>query len=637
MNIQCLIYDIETYPNFFMIGYSVCTPVYDETNNPFKFEYKRYYVTSDDMPKMKRFLCRCMEIKDKLVMIGYNNNHYDKAMLEEAYNLRNKPQQEFLDKLYELSCNLVCGKDTSYRYKAIAQYDLLAKGQSLKSVGALIHQDYIIELPYEPSTILTEEQKQEIITYNQENDMDITEKILNLKFDSFITQYDTITEFNLPLSSFSSSASGLSELVLGDKNRVVPKVFRCTYKCPYKFDFKDETLKQVKYEMENTTFTIGNDDDDGFKREFNFKGLDIVVGEGGIHACVPHYKGTNVIDVDVASYYPSMIINLDTLPTSKEKKEQYKQMKEERVILKRQGFKGKANARKLILNSAFGKTKFFSRNDKGQIKKLGLMFDFKAFMTTTLTGQLLLLKLMEDLYEKGYKTVYMNTDGLSFEPNGKDDWKEVKSNWEKFANVELEDTIIEKSFVRDVNNYVMIVNENGKLKRKIKGAYNTNPVSQAGYTANSAKRRICFDAVVKYLLDDVSIEETIRNSKDIRDFVLHNKFSGKFETGKLLEDNKEVDVGRVPRWYKSTKRKNSIVSKNKARGSNLCPFGATNVSIIDRLSDYANNLPNDLDYDWYINEAYRIYKELMGEDLKGNEKVKDMLQELRERGLLFNE
>ena len=635
MDIQFLVYDIECYPNFFMVGYSVCSPKYNDKNEVFGFDYKRYYVTTDNMKQLKAFLNRVWEIKDKLVMIGYNNNHYDKAMLEMAYMVRNKSKEEMLDKLCELSSNLVSGKETSFRYNSIAQYDLMVKGFSLKSVGALIHQDNIIELPYPPTTYLTDEQKEEIIKYNQDNDMDITEKILNLKFDDFITQYETIMEFNLPLSAFSCSSSGLSELVLGDKNRVVPRVLRCNYKCPYDFDFKYDILKQVKYEMENTTFVIDKDEE-GFKKTFEFNGLEITVGEGGIHACIPNYKGTNVIDVAGTSYYPTLIINLDTLPTNAENKQKYSRIKDERVIDKKAGRKGKANAKKLIINSAFGKTKFYSTKENGDIKKLGIMFDFKSFMTTTLTGQLLLLKLMEDLYEKGYKTVYMNTDGLSFEPNGSDEWKQICSDWSKFTQIPLEDTIIEKSYVKDVNNYIMIVNDGGKVKRKIKGAYYTDPVTPSGFSTNSAKRRICYNAVTAYLLDGKDIEETIRSSTDIRDFVLHNKFSHKFSSGKLLNKNNELleDVGRVPRWYKSNKNINRIVGTSVSRGSDTCPFGAENVGMINKLSDYDNGLPKDLDYDWYINEAYKIYKDLTGEDLKGNNKVKDMLQELRERGIL---
>jgi hypothetical protein len=331
-----------------------------------------------------------------------------------------------------------------------------------------------------------------------------------------------------------------------------------------------------------------------------------------------------------------MIINLDTLPTSKEKKELYKFMKKDRVINKRKGLKGKANAQKLILNSAFGKTKFYSKDAKGNIKKLGKMFDFNAFMTTTLTGQLLLLKLMEDLDIAGYKTVYMNTDGLSFEPNGKDDWKEVCKKWEELAEVELEDTIIEKSYVRDVNNYIMIVNDHGKIKRKIKGCYVTDPISNGSFTSNSAKRRICYDAVVKYVLEGVEIEDTINNSHDIRDFVIHHKFSGKFYDAKLFDkDNNELEtLGKIPRWYKSTTSRNYLGSINKELKRPLCPFASDNIRVINKLSDYDNSLPKDLDKDWYIQEAYRIYKELTNEDIKGNKKVKSMLDELRERGIL---
>ena len=628
MNIQVLVYDVETYPNYFMLGYSVATPEYDNKGFPYKFSYKRYYADSRDMKQLIRVLERIWEIKDKLVMVGYNNTGFDKAILEEAYYQRNKPVDDFTQYLFDLGQDIIKHHSSLFRYNKIAQFDLMPNnGISLKSVGVLLHKDNIQELPYEPNTELTDEQIDEVIKYNQDNDMAITEEVLNLKFDDFITQHDVIDEFKLPLSCFSMTKGGLSEAVLADPARVAPKILRTTYKCPYNIEFKSQILKDFLFEMENTTFVVGGE---GFKKTFMWGDMEVVIGEGGIHGVIRQYTAHNVHDVDGTSYYPSIIINLDTLPTSPKHKQQYKDMKTERVVLKKQGLKGKANARKLIINNVFGKTKFLSKDDKGDIKKLGKMFDFKAFMTTTLTGQVLLLKLMEDLTEAGYKVIYLNTDGLSFEENGTNDWEKICKDWEELTSIDLEHTQINDWWIKDVNNYVLRATENGKTKFKIKGFYNTEPLSPTGFVTNSAQRRICITAVVDYLLKGIPIEDTIRHSNKIEDFILHYKFSNLFTDIRLSEENLK---GKVFRWYKSTKNKNELNARTVKKGTLTHPFGSQDIQLVYRLSDY-KELPDDLNYDWYIQEAYKIYKDLTGEDVKGNSKVEDMLKELRERGII---
>lgn len=627
-NLTIIVYDVECYPNYFMLGYSVATPILDKDGSISKFIYQRDYADTRDMVKLRKVLNRIWDIKDNLVMVGYNNSGYDKVILEEAYYNRSKEDYDLAEYLSDISQDLIKNHTSTFKYNHIPQFDLMPKNSiSLKAVGVLLHKDNIQELPYEPDMYLSNKQIDDIIKYNQENDMTITEELLNLKIDDFITQYDVIKEFNLPISCFSMSKGGLSEAVLGDKTRVVPKILRTSYKCPIKLDFQSQILKDIKYEMENTIFTM---DGESYSKTFMWGDMEVSIGEGGIHGVIKNYYCENIIDVDGTSYYPSMIINLDTLPTSKEHKEQYKTMRAERVIYKKQGKKGKANARKLILNNVFGKTKFATKDDKGNIKKLGIMFDFKAFMTTTLTGQLMLLKLMEDLTLAGYKVIYLNTDGLSFEDNGNTDWKEICANWEKMTQIDLEYTNINRWWMKDVNNYVLEAQDGDKIKYKIKGFYNTEPLCPTGFVTNSAQRRICINAVVDYLLKGTPIADTINNSNDIRDFILHYKFSNKFDNVYL---NEEELNGRVFRWYKSTKNKNELYTKNKNTGNPLHPANSENISLVYKLSDF-ETLPSDLDRNWYIQEAYKIYKDLTGKDIKGNPKKDLWLKELKERGII---
>lgn len=80
-DLTILVYDIECYPNYFMVGYSVAKQ--DVENN--KFNFTRYYTDTNNMKSLKDFLERLYQVKDKLVMVGFNNSFYDKVMIETAY------------------------------------------------------------------------------------------------------------------------------------------------------------------------------------------------------------------------------------------------------------------------------------------------------------------------------------------------------------------------------------------------------------------------------------------------------------------------------------------------------------------------------------------------------------------------
>ena len=604
-NLTILVYDVECYPNYFMIGYSVATK--DEKED--KFNFTRYYVDTRNRDKLTSFLNRLYEIKDKVVMVGFNNANYDKCMVELAYKQRSS--KDLCSKLYELSKALVGEEENSYKYNMFPQFDLhFDESNSLKSSGMILHCDTIQELPYEPTKELNEYEIEEVIKYNQANDLNITEQLLNVFYSKFMAQYDVIKTFDLPISAFNYSGRQLAESVLCSKSAIGNPTMTCNYKCPLDFEYVSKELNDLKRSYETSVFRFK----DKFENTIIYNGLEINFGLGGLHACVPQYEGHNLIDLDVASYYPNLIRVLDMLPASCKDKDAYAKMIFDRVKLKKTD-PSKASAYKIILNSVFGAMGYVSGSGK-----VGKMFDFKRLMMVTITGQLLIMKLVEDLTLNGYKVIYINTDGLMCERNGSDKYKEIIKSWEEWTKLTLEENEVKFAMLKDVNNYII---DEGKIKSK--GVFNLS-VAGARLTTNYAKRRIVIQSVIDYVLNKTPIEETIRNSKDIRDFLIHWKFGSQFINKKCGDR----ELGKVCRWYISNKSKDNITSINSTNGNAYSPQYANNVVLVDDLRKF-KEIPSDLDYDFYINEAYSLYKDLTGKHIGGNQKALDMLKELKER------
>lgn len=611
-DLTILVYDVECYKNYFMIGYSVAKPIIKDGKLD-KFKYSRWYVDSRDKTKLKAFLNRLNQVKDKLVMVGFNNSFYDKVMLQECYF--NVDRDDMCEYLFNISQQTINGQTTTWKYNMFTQFDLhFEESMSLKSCAVILHHDTIQELPYEPTRILNDKEIEEIVRYNQHNDLWITEDLLNVFKGTFDSMYAVIQTFGLPISSFGNTERSLVEQVLCDKNAKGNPTLTATYKCPFKFDFKDEKLNEIKKMYESSVFKFG----DKCNTTYMLGDLECNFGLGGLHACIPQYEGKNLIDVDVASYYPNLLRVLDALPNTVRDKQMYYKMITDRVALKKTD-PVKAAAYKIILNATYGALGYVCKANG----KVGKLFDFSKLITITITGQLMIMKLAETLTDNGYKVVYINTDGLMIESNGSDKYKEIMKNWEMETDLMLEENFVNYAILKDVNNYIIKEKDGETEKVKAKGVFFIEQAGAKKLTTNYAKRRISIKAVIDYILNGTPIEQTIKSSNDITDFILHHKFGRQFVDIHCGEHQ----LGRVVRWYKSNKNKNVLMSTNSETTHTLTPAYGTNISILDDLSTICG-IPQDLDYDFYLNESYQLYNDLTGKYIGNNEKALNMIKQL---------
>ncbi|MGL4523715.1 MAG: hypothetical protein ACRCWQ_14300, partial [Bacilli bacterium] len=240
-------------------------------------------------------------------------------------------------------------------------------------------------------------------------------------------------------------------------------------------------------------------------------------GLGGIHAMKPGvFK--NVIDIDVASLYPSIIrafaLFMSFIP--REMQETYFRMIDDRVALKKTN-PALATVYKLVLNSTFGIL----------IDKYNPMYAPVSGYSVTITGQLLLAKVIEDLALAGYEVVAANTDGVSFVDNGDDvSWRQVVKNWEEATSLIFEDDYVETFASRDVNNYVWKM-RSGKVKRK--GYFETSTTKKA-----ASHLKVVVDSIANFISTGVSVRDYISDRYENRvnpvEFCLYHKYGKQYQT-----------------------------------------------------------------------------------------------------------
>lgn len=235
----------------------------------------------------------------------------------------------------------------------------------------------------------------------------------------------------------------------------------------------------------------------------------LVFGYGGLHSVHNTLQRfTNVYHIDVASEYPTVIVNENILG---ERTEHYAGLKEERVKIKHTQPQ-KAEGQKIVLNSTYGK-----------------LLETRGKMSNRSGGTFVCFKGQEAIYNlalvlQDYGTIcQINTDGIYFKPNSyekqfEENWRTELKFWEEDFNMELDVEFYKLLFQRDVNLY-LAVDEDDHVKAKgLLGNFDLDV--EEGLVASNHKpydMPIIYKAVVEKIINNVPIIETVSNkTNDIR-------------------------------------------------------------------------------------------------------------------------
>mgnify|MGYP003602942793 FL=1 len=373
-------------------------------------------------------------------------------------------------------------------------------------------------------------------------------------------------------------------------------------------------LQRVLEDMKNQIVSPGRK---GYENKFVFNNLRYSVGVGGIHSVnspeiiIPR-DDEMLIDIDVASLYPSMLIEYEFYPKhlGKEFLEVYKQIKDERIEAKHNGDKVKNETLKLALNGLSGNLQ----------NEHNFCYSPFAVMQIRINGQLLLLMLAEKLTQIGCRIVQANTDGL-FVLLKKDVYSKVNSicrEWEQLTKLTLEEDRFKAMYQYAINDYFAITEDN---KVKEKGMFITAVKLGKGLTP-----KIIPKAVISFFKDGIPVEDTIKNCTDIRDFLMSEKTGKQWHVEYMNEEQQRTNRfyastngGYLWKWKDTGHKEGEIITytepyvgerryKASARQyQNM--LTASGVTLLNKFDDKPIE-ERKINYRYYIMEAYKIIREL---------------------------
>lgn len=631
------VYDIEVFPNVFH-----CTVKNTETGELHKFEIScrrnqldelvEFFHTVNTKYTFGDLYTTDIKLDTNILFCGYNNLHYDNAIINyiiDCYNImKYKGYRDICRSVFNLSKVITTSSEDDnsawrkWKYMiCFDSFDILTMLYSnklrvgLKEIQVTMQYKNVQEFVADWQADLPENQIDSMIDYNI-NDVNSTEELLNRCKKDIDLRIAIEDEYGVRVLSKDGVNIGMKILTqkylektgqtwwdIKDLRSPMSVIPLNNVILPF-IKYDSPILTRVLNDMKSQIVSPGRK---GYENKFVFEGLQYSVGVGGIHSVnkpeiiIPK-EDEMLIDIDVASLYPSMLIEYEFYPKhlGPEFLEVYKQIKDERIEAKHNGNKVKNETLKLALNGLSGNLQ----------NEHNFCYSPFAVMQIRINGQLLLLMLAEKLTQLGCRIVQANTDGL-FVLLKKDVYSKVNNicrEWEQLTRLTLEEERFKAMYQYAINDYFAIT-EDDKVKEK--GMFITTVKLGKGLTP-----KIIPKAVINFFKNGVSVEETIKGCQDIRDFLMSEK------TGKQWHveyNNKEQQ--RTNRFYASTN--GAYLWKWKEKDTNRfdisipCPtekqyqnmLTASGVTLLNYLDDKPIE-ERKINYRYYIMEAYKIIREL---------------------------
>ena len=652
-------FDIETYPNYTLFAFKLGRTGKVVTHEIYG---KKTCLRPDQREQIRAILT-------KYTTVGFNSLNFDIPLT--TYALAGKSAYE----IYQACEYIIKGanirawmfyKHFDLRELSVKHVDLIEPAPgvmtSLKLYGARLHSKTLWDLPTKPGTTLDKPQCREMRDYCV-NDLNTTEDLYRGIRPALDLRVEMSEHYKVDLMSKSDAQIAEAVLVseLGFDTKPKPPSFssgdRFEYRMPAWADnFSTDVMKEAVAIIRNHKFQI--DGKGSIKLPPELKKLKIALGSsvyqmgiGGLHSTehrrmVIPTDDQRLVDKDVTSYYPSIILDQGLYPYALGNKflGVYDSIVDRRISAKKAGDKATSESLKIVINGSFGK--FGS--------KYSCLYDPRLLIQVTLTGQLALLLLIESLEAYRYSVVSANTDGFVTLMKAEDyGWyDEVCMHWEATTGFNLEDTEYKGLFSRDVNNYFGVTPDGYE---KSIGAFRTDD-----RLMNNPTFPIIAIAAKKFLTDGTPIGETVRGCTDVRQFLSARTVKGgalfdthlaekpvykvagvKYKTVASSDRNAEKNncmavmsypggeaswnrkllgtklnkkgetvprfdniyvsggtyLGKVVRWYHSAKGGTMHYVSN----GNKVPQTDGSMHLMTLPAD--NAVPADLDYDRYISEA----------------------------------
>lgn len=592
------VYDIESYPNYFLCLFK-------------SLGEERYeHFTDQNLGRLIEFLSQ-----SDLTLIGYNNHKFDDVILKLIAGEEASSAQD----IFSFVTLLIDGgkpegilKKALYLgtpWRSIDLFQIMGQGAgSLKVNQVRLKWKNVQELPIPPGTELNADQTQCVFDYCH-NDVASTEALYHTMAGAIQTRYEV--EGVYPVLKDKAHTMGDAQIA----EAVIRSELRKRYaidcrraqgqKVEHTFSFNParRVHKDVCFELEHNKAALS-----GLRKRKPFNPVEWAVGEkiskqfplfvgesirvelggGGLHVCPAPVicKSTSLVNVDVTSYYPSLLLKFDKPPLGIPRAwiGILNDLTTRRVAAKREGRKAEADVLKIVINSIYGKLG----------SEYSVNYDKELLLETTLNGQLFLVMLIERVSIAGHKLLAANTDSIAVDAKdgNVDEVISIANQWAQGLGFAIEIERPDICVARDVNNYA--------LHSPDKGWYRKKGIFTRG---RGTEPQVIYDAVLAAVEKDTPVGDYILHHGDIFDFL----FSGTVKEGSVFYG--ETSLQHTNRWYRASEGPplmrytyeddgTIIKSKNKVPLSDHC-------RVVNKLG--SEDIPADLNRDYYVEQAKELW------------------------------
>ena len=281
------------------------------------------------------------------------------------------------------------------------------------------------------------------------------------------------------------------------------------------YDHKIEEFRLLKEAIKRKVYTDFSNPSD-VPIVVNFKGIELSYGMSGVRGSVhdtiiEESKDYSVFEVDATSNHAHIVTNLGLHPAHLGPeicsilKEGILDVRLAELTKPEPDF-GLIKAYKEVLLAATGNGK----------NSHSWMYDPLYYLQVVVNSELLINVLIERLVlNANAKIIKVNTDSVMFmvDPMMEQVAFGVNHTWELEFNMKLKKRQVKKALIKNTNDNIIDYYDNSV---ECKGIYNYEPKELHENNSNAISRR----AVYEYFINGTSIEETIKNSKDIYEFLI---------------------------------------------------------------------------------------------------------------------
>ena len=562
------------------------------------------------------------------IWTGFNSRHYDRWILKAILcGLDPKDMNDWI----------IVQKNEPWLFSSLLReiqinnYDVMPNPPiGLKTMEGFMGDNIKeTEVPFNIDRKLTQEEIDQTIFYCR-HDVEETVKVFLHRIAEFEAQMGLVDVFSLDLSAVGDTEARITAKVLDCKKQDLGDEFDYYFlpclklkKYRYVMDWF-QSLKKMAPDPRSKSFELKRKAFYSQELVANIAGIPHKFGFGGLHGAIDHpvHLIGYMLHVDVGSYYPSMLIAHELVTRAARKPEQYKNVYDTRMELKRAGKKKEQAPYKKLLNALSGAMK----------DKTNPAYDARNNNIMCINGQLMLLDLIEHLeVVEGFELIQSNTDGLIIRiPDTDEAFEQVDDicwEWEsrcstELCNISLGLDIITEIYQKDVNNYLWI-DIDGGVERI--GDY-LKKLSPIDYNL-----AILNKALVNYMVHKIPVEQTINECDDLIDFQSIAKLSDAYEYvehehgpshmeqkynkqgrkagKKLVYDGRERSTNKAYRVFASKDPLDGRLLKCRTLGDGTyqeAKFGKTPDKCFIVNDDITSmKCPEKLDKQWYIDYAKR--------------------------------